>query len=185
MHLVHKYLFIKDILLIQDMPGIEMKKTVFKLDSLFDSQSEYFFGEVGKYLEYLIEPFKRHNADERKAVSKEAFISEIECKCLPKNIDFKRLTYNEVYKNWLEGWDHFKADVADIIISTDVTSSNLVYAEFVNDLFALYDLRNVNGHKKKAGDTRNDIKPAQEHLDKLLKVTKVIADIHKEDSDNE
>ena len=75
--------------------------------------------------------------------------------------------------------------MADIIISTDVTSSNLVYAEFVNDLFALYDLRNVNGHKKKAGDTRNDIKPAQEHLDKLLKVTKVIADIHKEDSDNE
>ena len=171
--------------LVHVMDNLEMKKTVFKLDSLFDSQSEYFFGEVGKYLEYLIEPFKRHNADERKVVSKEAFISEIECKCLPKSIDFRRLTYNEVHKNWLEGWDHFKADVADIIISTDVTSSNLIYAEFINDLFALYDLRNVNGHKKKVGDTRNDIKPAQEHLDKLLKVTKVIADIHKEDSDNE
>ena len=165
--------------------NLELKKTVYKMDSLYDSRSEYFFNEVGKYLEYLIEPFKRHNADERKSVTKEAFISEIETKCNPKNIDFKRLTYNEVYKNWLEGWDHFKADVADIIISTDITNSDLVYTEFVNDLFALYDLRNVNGHKKKQGDSRNDIKPSQEHLDKLLKVTKVISDIHKEDLSHE
>lgn len=171
--------------LVFSMNNLEIKKTVYKLDSLFDSRSEYFFNEVGKYLEYLIEPFKRYNADERKNITKEAFISEIECKCNPKSIDCKRLTYTEVYKNWLEGWDHFKADVADIVISTDVTESNLIYADFINDLFALYDLRNVNGHKKKAGDARNDIKPAQEHLDKLLKVTKVIADIHKEDSNNE
>ena len=171
--------------LVFSLNNLEMKKTVFKLDSLFDAHSEYFFNEVGKYLEYLIEPFKRHNADERKSITKEAFISEIEIKCNPKGIDYKRLTYTEVYKNWLEGWDHFKADVADIIISTDVTESNLIYSDFITDLFALYDLRNVNGHKKKVGDTRNDIKPGQEHLDKLLKVTKVIASIQKEDLSHE
>ncbi len=165
--------------------NIELRRTLFNIDSDYDSRSKHFFGDVGLFLEYLIEPFKRNNADERKTYSKEAFISELDCKCSSKDIDYRRLTYNEVYKNWLEGWDHFKADIADIIISTDITYSNLMYSDFINDIFALYDLRNVNGHKKKKGDTRSDIKPAQEHLDKLLKVTRVIADINKEDVSHE
>ena len=164
--------------LVCDQKNNELKKTVLRMNDLFDSKIKYFFGEMGLFLEYLIEPYKRHNLEDRKNTSKEALFNEIKCKCQGKSIDFTRLLNNEVYKNWLEGWDHFKADIADIIISTNITDSNLMYYDFINDLFDLYGLRNTYSHKKKMGDKKADVKPSQEHLDKLLKVSKVIMDIH-------
>lgn len=164
--------------LIASTNNFEAKKTTIELDSLFESQSKFFFSEVGTFLEYIIEPFKRNNSDERQNVTKEAFLSEIEYKCSAKGIDYRRLTFKEIYKNWIEGWDHFKADTADIIISTAINNSPVIYSDFINDLFELYDLRNVNGHKKKKGDSRSEIRPSQEHLDKLIKVTKVLISIY-------
>lgn len=154
----------------------EAIKQVLIINDYFESKQKYFFLEIGKLLEYSIVPIREKTGRSMQNMGKTLFVANISFRLTPRNIDYKRLTTDEIYNNWKKGWTHFKADIAAIILETKISESAIIYPEFINDLFELYDLRNAYSHAQKRNSS--EIKPSKEHLTKLLKVMKVIVDIY-------
>jgi hypothetical protein len=159
-----------------------LKEYLIKIDRYFTGKSEACFVQIGKYLECLIEPLADHtDKAKRQNTDEYIFKSEIKTVCLKMHIKWNLLMrgFRDIYKNWLEAWPHYKADVADIIVSnTRFLKCGSVYPEFIENAFGLYNLRNQYGGHHKAGNQGIDNNYKPEYIESLYKVTKVFLDLY-------
>ena len=125
--------------------------------------------------------YEKSDAVVRANTDYEMFCREIENKCQNSSMRYSWLKNEGIFKDWRkkylrkDGKEYvsFKADIADIILRTDLVDSPLMYPTFIDDMFDLYSKRNAVDHD----DDNVNVEIAQLHIDRLLKITKVLFEI--------
>lgn len=166
--------------MIDSLNDNKIREYVIKMDAAFYEQSEMFYFHCGRYLERLAKKvsYQKSDAEVRTNTGYEMFCREIENKCQNTNMHYSWLKNEGIFKDWKKKFlrkdgkefASFKADVADIILRTDLVNSPLMYPTFIDDMFDLYSKRNSVDHD----DDNANVEIAQIHVDRLLKITKVL-----------
>lgn len=169
--------------MIDSLNDNKIRKYVIQLDSNFYEQSEMFYFYCGKYLERLIKKVSYQKSDSvvRDNTDYDTFCREIENKCRQKSMRYSWLQSQGVFNDWKKKYCRkdgkefasFKADVADIILQTDLVSSPLMYPTFIDDMFDLYSKRSAVDHD----DDNTNVEIKQTCIEKLLKITKVLFEL--------
>jgi hypothetical protein len=158
----------------------QLKRDVIELDQSFNAKkvvAHYYIGRifdalVRDHIEYL----GKTDESSRSTTTYDQFRFEIDAKFAYTGIDYRRLQSERVFKDWKNrkyiGFDgkktvSFKADIADIVLTTDFVKSNAMYPSFFLDLFRLYDDRSKADHADR--DAMVDPMAIQK-LEKVLKV---------------
>ena len=161
-----------------------LRDYVIKLDSMFTQQNELFYFYCGKYLERLVKKinYNKSDANIRSNTDYETFCRELDSKLQYKNVEYNFVKSINIYNDWKKKYTRwvgrefasFKADVADILLRTDITNSQLLYPSFIDDLFNLYSLRSTVDHDD---DNAINIAIEQDKVDKITKLTKVLFEL--------
>ena len=158
----------------------ELRKDVVCLEQSFSAKQIVAYYYVGRILDTLvrdhIEYTGRTMETDRLATTYDRFCLELEAKCQYRNIEYDSLKRKGVFSNWQSRKDlradgkknaSFKADIADIVLKTDLIASKAMYPSFFSDLFKLYDDRSKADHADR--DAKVDSSMIQ-NLEKTLKV---------------
>ena len=162
----------------------KLREYVINLDSMFTQKNELFYFYCGKYLERLLKKinYNKSDANIRSNTDYEAFCRELDSKLQYKNVEYNFVKSINIFNDWKKKYTRrdgrefasFKADVADILLRTDIADSQLLYPSIIDDLFNLYSLRSTVDHDD---DNAINIAIEQDKVDKITKLTKVLFEL--------
>lgn len=150
----------------------DLKLILIKVDHYFTSKSESYFNQVGKYLECLLGPLINHSDKyTRQSYDYMSYCTELSVVCNSFNVKHNALMSKNIFDAWQKAWSHFKADMANVFLTNSkLQKCSYLYAEFIEELFDLYDIRNKGSHYKKNTKLYFD----EADIEKLYRVTRVL-----------
>ena len=153
----------------------DLKKYTIEIDKFFVSKYREYFNTVGQYLECLINAFAdRTDKEGRQYFDYVQYCSELNYICNHFGVNSRPLCSKNIFENWQKAWNHFKADVANLFISNAKMRSNMkLYPEFIQDIFDLYDKRNVTSHYSPGVTLQYD----EDDIKRLYKITRVFVEL--------
>lgn len=165
--------------LVDQLNDEQMRENILYLDTYFSQGDITFYFRVGRILDGIIKYIKydKSQKDERMSMDYIQFCRELDNKCSNK-INYSSLQCKYIFDNWKKKYlkkdrseyMSFKADIADIIIRTNLINSQNMYNTFIEDLFNVYDRRNKVDHNI-------DIKVSKDDLDKLTKALRLLFEL--------
>lgn len=167
--------------IIEPLKDNRLKEYVKKAEEKFLEQDELFYFYLGKFLERILKKIKydKSTAFERKQTTHEMFCLDLDNKLFSKNVEYDFLKSKNIYSDWMKKftkkdgteYSSFKADLADIILKTNLIDNHLMYTSFIDDAFNLYSLRTSVNHDD---DNSINVGIEKEKLKTLVKVTRVL-----------
>lgn len=167
--------------LIDSLNDDNMRENVVKLDSYF-SQNDiicYFYG--GRILDGLIKKINYNKTDsfDRNSTDINQFCYELDNKCSGTTVKYFFLKSKNIFDDWKKKYSRkdgreymsFKADIADIILRTNLINSPNMYDSFLDDLFNVYGMRNAVDHND------DNVVVSQDKLDKLTKAIRLLFEL--------
>ena len=169
--------------IIDSLDDDKMRKNVVELDTSFSSGDTLCYCYAGKILDSLIKRIQysgKSTAIERASTNLTQFCNQLDNKCQHTSVKYSFLKSQNIYDDWKKKYSRrdgreymsFKADLADIILRTDLIYSPNMYEAFIDDLFNIYSLRNAFAH-----DDDENVVVNQEKLDKLTKAVRVLFEL--------
>lgn len=157
--------------LAESLNNKDLQDLVIKIDySYKNNNNEGIFNQIGRYLECLVQPIIKSDNDYRKRYTHQFYCNEIAYQA--KSINYNYLLKESIFIDWKKGAGHsFKGDIADLILNSNLGEK--AYYDFIEDLFKLYNIRNQYSHYN--NETKEVI--TKNHIDSLLKVSKVLAEL--------
>ena len=167
--------------LIDSLNDDNMRENVVKLDTYF-SQGDiicYFYG--GRILDGLIKKINYNKTDsfDRNSTDINQFCYELDNKCSGTTVKYFFLKSKNIFDDWKKKYSRkdgreymsFKADIADIILRTNLINSPNMYDSFLDDLFNVYGMRNAVDHND------DNVVVSQDKLDKLTKAIRLLFEL--------
>ena len=137
-------------------------KNILDLDSNLKAKNEISYFYMGNILENILYSINYktkfpYTNKGRTSITYNQYLYELDFKLAPTNINYKCLKNAIVFNQWTskkekkdgEIYKSFKADVADLLISTNLVESSLMYRNFIEDIFDIYNKRNKVDHGNK------------------------------------
>lgn len=160
----------------------QMRANVVKLDTFFSQGDILCYCYGGRILDGIIKKIQYNKTDalERKSTDFSQFCCEIDNKCQKTTVKYFFLKSKNIFDDWKKKFSKrdgkeymsFKADIADIIIRTDLISSPSMYDSFLEDLFDIYGMRNAFDH-----NNDDNVTISQDKLDKLTKAVRILFEL--------
>lgn len=164
--------------LLEPLNDSQLMRDVISLEESWKTQNMVACYHLGRILDALVrdhihcEP--KTSEEERKETEYEEFCLELDARCQGENVDISPLKRKAVWRNWREKkvnapkqFVSFKADIADIVLRTNLLYSDVIYPSFFEDLFVLYDSRSKADHADRTAMLDPDM---IKKLEKTLKV---------------
>ena len=159
-------------------------KDVEMLDKYWQTENKDAFNRLGNILEALIYQIKYNESthDERMSIEgPKDFYRLFNHKFRGSSVEYKNiLTNSDIFADWKRKFQKkkkvhkaFKADVADIILKTDIIKSPNIYDDFIADLFYLYRKRSTSS----AHFSEKTAQFCEEDINKLTKAAKVLFEL--------
>ena len=167
--------------MIDSLNDDQMRANVVKLDTFFSRGEILCYCYGGRILDGIIKKIRYNKTDalERKSTDFSQFCCEIDNKCQKSTVKYFFLKSKNIFDDWKkkflkrDGKEYvsFKADVADIIIRTNLISSPNMYDSFLDDLFNIYGMRNAFVHND------DNVTVSQDKLDRLTKAVRILFEL--------
>ena len=143
------------------------------------SQSPYYFNVLGLFLECLIFPLFRRFPS-KKNYTFWTLTQTLRGKSIALNVDFSRLIESEfIFNEWIANrHSGFKTKILDIVLrEPGLAKCQVLYQNFIAELFELYDKRNVRSHYK-SGMLRKKPFFDPQDAEKVYNVSRVLVDLY-------
>ena len=169
--------------MVQDLGNDNLKRLVWTLENKYSRRDSDFYINCGKMLEMLLKlrmrsgGFEPSNSSFRLNTTEDMLRFLIDSKCV--NIDCEAMLTPKNVMNWKNRRFNakrndlqFKPDFLDLMLQSDISKSTLMYHDFVNDVWNIYNLRNKQGH----ADSGGWVPVTQDSLETMERVVEVFCD---------
>lgn len=160
-----------------------LKNIVLDIYSNYSSKNEMYYLHSGKLLEGILNNINyitKTTHQVRINTNYGMFSFCLESKCSNKSIKYKQLIKESIHNDWTKKYKNpkkeynsFKADVADIILRTDILDDEKMYDDFISDIFYIYDNRNTASHANEKSNLTVD----KSSIEKLTKIVRILDEL--------